>query len=974
MSTLTTLNVRIGADISGFQNAMGRVSQSLSSAGQKMQAAGRTMSAALTLPIGAAGAAALKAASDVEEMEAKFNTVFRTVGSSVKRDVDSFASSVGRSRFELRGMTAALGDIFKPLGFTEQQAGDLAVQMTKLAVDLGSFNNMPMDEALLRLQGTLVGSHENALRFGVVINENVLKQELARMGADKLTGAQKEQAKVQARLNLLMAGTTDAQGDALRTSGSFANQSIALRNALKDLGVELGRVILPTATMLVDKLNGVVAAMTALSPEVKRITVLVAGAAAAMGPLMFGLSGVASGFSAILKAVSITMGLFNPYLVAALAIASAGALLYKNWDKVFGVLEALGKEIKGELQPAFDSLKTYIKNWVDDGIDLGLAIWGTLKDWWTDNGDDLLMQIGGALASISAAFTVALDVIIQIIDLGLNNAKAFWAQWGADIVGGVGYTFTQLFVVVQNGMDTFSATMGAVMALTRGDWDTAWAEIKRLGQIQMDTLVTSAENFKTAFLSGSSTEAQEFLDQFQVEGFTEVVGMALAGTETDWKKFRQKAETELDLGAEEMDALFGSEDLRDTIAAALASSATDIEDFKTDALLNIAAGGDALDSEFGSQAFRDKVSGVIGGVPGLFDTMRQNVAGFLSGFKGDVADTMTDAPDSVTVKIGEVKRELEDMLPDTLEMPEGYQEFIDNFVPTEDENTRWDDFVVNMANLNHHLGEAQTDSLNMARDFEDISSALDVLGLPTKFVDGVSDVLRDVSSVFGGLEAISRLLMTQTWIDAWNNLVDVASSLKDVLGDVLGLIAKIVVKVGKWVLAQIGLNQAQGAGGGITIGGPGTGVPPVTVPGAGAGAGAGGGFWSSGSWAGLGATLGVFGNALFGNGGVFNPADRPWEGTGMTESEWRAWYQETYGAGIGRAFTGVDWSSVNLGDLGLNFGSGWLTGTGGFGGATDVSGRISGGQTVNVILDGRTIATATVPHMAQELNVVGANY
>ena len=149
MSTLTTLNVRIGADISGFQNAMGRVSQSLSSAGQKMQAAGRTMSAALTLPIGAAGAAALKAASDVEEMEAKFNTVFRTVGSSVKRDVDSFASSVGRSRFELRGMTAALGDIFKPLGLTEQQAGDLAAP-------LGS---MLLSESKSRFDQLIDGAH-----------------------------------------------------------------------------------------------------------------------------------------------------------------------------------------------------------------------------------------------------------------------------------------------------------------------------------------------------------------------------------------------------------------------------------------------------------------------------------------------------------------------------------------------------------------------------------------------------------------------------------------------------------------------------------------------------------------------------------------------------------------------------------------------------------------------------------------------
>ncbi len=205
-----------------------------------------------------AGAGALQAASNAEEMQAKFDTVFSRVGGQVSAELDAFAQSVGRSRYELREMAATFGDTLKPMGFTQEAAASLAVDLSTLATDLGSFNDMPMDEALQRLQGTLIGSHENALAFGVIINENTLKAELAAQGWDTLTGAALEQAKVQARINLLMRGTTDAQGDAARTAGSFANQMRGLKSETGDAATELGQQLLPAATSLVSAFRRVV--------------------------------------------------------------------------------------------------------------------------------------------------------------------------------------------------------------------------------------------------------------------------------------------------------------------------------------------------------------------------------------------------------------------------------------------------------------------------------------------------------------------------------------------------------------------------------------------------------------------------------------------------------------------------------------------------------------------------------------------
>lgn len=229
----------------------------------------------------AAGAAMLQfarnsvnAASAVEEATSKFNVVFANSADAVRAAIDEFADSANRSKFALREWVGTLGDTFKPLGFTEEAAGELAVTITQLGVDLASFNNMPMDDALRRLQSTLIGNHENALAFGVIINENTLKAELAANGWDKLTGAQLEQAKVQARINILMRGTSDAQGDAVRTADSYANTTAAMSAAVEELSVTFGQILLPTATAAAKALTELASALqTSIDSKTREQTV-----------------------------------------------------------------------------------------------------------------------------------------------------------------------------------------------------------------------------------------------------------------------------------------------------------------------------------------------------------------------------------------------------------------------------------------------------------------------------------------------------------------------------------------------------------------------------------------------------------------------------------------------------------------------------------------------------------------------------
>jgi len=262
-TTVDTLLVRIEADMSGIRRDLKRLEQNTQSSTRKMQSsfsrlaksAGPLLGAALVAGVAIGSKAVISLASDIEEMQAKSDVVFGSFAGQVREDLAQFADEVGRSRFELEGMAASVQDTFVPMGIARGEAADLSVQLAKLATDVASFNNAADADVMNAFQSALVGNHETVRRFGIVITEVELKQELLRMGINKASKDVDQATKIQARLNLIMAGTTDAQGDAARTSGSFANESKALNASLETLGIEIGKVLLPTATALVVKIN-----------------------------------------------------------------------------------------------------------------------------------------------------------------------------------------------------------------------------------------------------------------------------------------------------------------------------------------------------------------------------------------------------------------------------------------------------------------------------------------------------------------------------------------------------------------------------------------------------------------------------------------------------------------------------------------------------------------------------------------------
>ena len=276
-TTVDTLLVRIESDMVSLRRDLQKIRQDTDQTTRGIAGSFRRMGpligavagAVVVRQIGRMGMAAINLASDVEEMQNKSRVVFGEFRDTVVSDLTEFGDSVGRASHELEAMASQIQDTFVPMGFARGEAAKLSTQLTKLAVDVASFNNESDTETMKAFQSAIVGNHETVRRFGIVITEAALKQELLRMGITKSAKEVSNQEKVQARLNLIIAGTTDAQGDALATAGSFANRVKKLSSEFQQLAIKIGDQLMPHAldfvNFLIDATENVEGLLVALN-------------------------------------------------------------------------------------------------------------------------------------------------------------------------------------------------------------------------------------------------------------------------------------------------------------------------------------------------------------------------------------------------------------------------------------------------------------------------------------------------------------------------------------------------------------------------------------------------------------------------------------------------------------------------------------------------------------------------------------
>lgn len=196
---------------------------------------------------------AVTAASDFEESTSKFSAVFADRTDEVQDWAEETAKATNRSTVEFMNYSSSFADLFHPMGIAREQAAEMAKTLSQLGVDLASFNNVSDEQAIDNLMSAMTGSGEVMKKYGIILTESAVKQRLLMEGLDpsNVTEAQKAMA----RLNIIMEGTTAAQGDAVRTSEGFENQFKGMKSAIHDLSIEIGQQLLPALTPMVKDIS-----------------------------------------------------------------------------------------------------------------------------------------------------------------------------------------------------------------------------------------------------------------------------------------------------------------------------------------------------------------------------------------------------------------------------------------------------------------------------------------------------------------------------------------------------------------------------------------------------------------------------------------------------------------------------------------------------------------------------------------------
>lgn len=457
MTTIATLAVKLIADAAEFiqgmdsaerstQNWATRVGTNLKQVGGQMTATGTRVTAGVTLPLVAAGVAAINMASDLDETKNKVSVVFGDMSADVLGWSQTSATAMGQSQNQALAATATYGNLFITMGLGQKPAADMSMSLVGLAADLASFNNADPSEVLAAIQSGLVGQVEPLRKYGVVLSEAAVQAKAMELGLVDADGELTEAAKLQARYAIIMAQTTTAQGDFARTADGMANQTRIMKAQVADAAAALGVQLLPYALQLIQAISQLVTWFSNLSPGMQKTILIILAIVAVIGPLLMMVGGLVTAIGAIAGVIGAISGpvLIVIAVIAAL-IALVGALYLawtQNWLGIRDKFAAFVAWIKPIWQKVWGWIKYYLDYVLAQIRTLYEAFRAALEgDWYTfgeklrefwDRAWNFIMTIA------SSAWNWILSSIRNFIVGVINYFQNMdWQQLGRNMIMGI---------------------------------------------------------------------------------------------------------------------------------------------------------------------------------------------------------------------------------------------------------------------------------------------------------------------------------------------------------------------------------------------------------------------------------------------------------------------------------------------------------------------------------------------------------
>ena len=448
-------------------------------------------------------------ASEVEEMENKFDVVFGEIRDDVDKWAQDYSDAIGRNKNDIKTYLADQQNLLVGFGMTREAGAELSQQMTTLALDLASFGNIDETVAVNAMTKAIMGESEAAKTLGAVLNDSTREQAMLQMGLSGTYNSLDQLTKMQVNYQAILMQSPDAIGDCERSLGSYESTVRRFNSKLKEVKQLIGQFFMPTfqkvlsyGTRGLTSLRNLIQKISDFAAKVggaERILKVLAAALAATFLVMNvkKIAGEVEGFQKLAKALGMGAGkallFFAIFLLIALIIQDFIAFM-RGDNSVIGALfdkAGIGADnARQTILKAWEAIKGFLLRVWEVIKSAAQAIFGALSAWWAENGEQVKESFAKIWEGIKTICETLWNALKSAAETIFSALKAFWDVWGETIITVFSNIWNMLISLIQPFLDAIAGIIDFLANVFTGNWEGAWNAIKDIASAIWEMITT----------------------------------------------------------------------------------------------------------------------------------------------------------------------------------------------------------------------------------------------------------------------------------------------------------------------------------------------------------------------------------------------------------------------------------------------------------------------------------------------------
>lgn len=480
MASVFTVLTKLQADVSNFEKGMRNAQASLDKLEKAVTTTGGNMDKNLTKQAdkavgglgrlkGAFGAAAVAGAAfaginyvkgavgAASAFEAEFVGVeqtFKGASQVVKDFAANAAATAGLSETAALRYAKSFGGFATAAGLAGDAQAKFSTTLVQTAGDLGSFFDLPTEDALGAIQAGLRGEYEPLRRFNILLDETAIKTAAMNAGIYSGTGELTAQQKVLGAQAAILAQVGVAQNDFTNYADTYGNSIKTVSALMQNLQADVGAALLPAMAQLAQAIIPVIEMLgpilgqviQALVPVIESVTKSVGSLTGIFEPLLGALEPILNSFSVLIESI------LPPVISIISAILPLFQQLFETIMPIVDVaLVALGNILEGYTVPMIEAFAKMFSTFVMPILQAFADVLGLY----------IMPALNGLATIFEEVVKPAIDEFIKLIDENLPQIQAVFEDVFKAVSDAVQWAWDNILVPVFGGiMDFFRDVLG----------------------------------------------------------------------------------------------------------------------------------------------------------------------------------------------------------------------------------------------------------------------------------------------------------------------------------------------------------------------------------------------------------------------------------------------------------------------------------------------------------------------------------